>query len=56
MSTTKPLFIGMSATIDKPDIHCQKLFGLITTNQRPPIIEEDPNEPLIDFTKIELKS
>lgn len=50
MSTTKPLFIGMSATIDKPDIHCQKLFGLITTNQRPPIIEEDPNEPLIDFT------
>ena len=24
-----PLFIGMSATIDKPEIHCQKLFALI---------------------------
>ena len=33
------LFIGMSATIDKPDEHCQKLFALRT---RPRVVQEDP--------------
>ena len=42
-----PLFIGMSATIDKPDIHCQKLFCLFKNNQKIPVImqnDEDENE------------
>ena len=38
-----PLFIGMSATIDKPDIHCQKLFGL---QEKPLVINDDSDEKI----------
>lgn len=32
-----PLFVGMSATIDKPEKHCQKLFALI---DKPKLIDD----------------
>ena len=47
---SKPtLFMGMSATIDKPELHCQKLFALGTS---PEIIQPDEIEIEngIDFT------
>lgn len=38
------LFIGMSATIDNPDIHCQKLFCLFKNNQKLPVIMQNDND------------
>ncbi len=43
-----PLFIGISATIDKPDLHCQKLFCLLKNDQKPSIITQSN----LDDTKI----
>ncbi|MCE2506235.1 MAG: DEAD/DEAH box helicase [Nitrosopumilaceae archaeon] len=39
-----PLFIGMSATIDNPDIHCQKLFCLLKNYQKIPVIIQNDND------------
>jgi len=39
-----PLFIGMSATIDNPDIHCQKLFCLFKNNQKLPVITQNADD------------
>ena len=39
-----PLFVGMSATIDNPDIHCQKLFCLFKNNQKLPVITQNAND------------
>lgn len=39
-----PFFVGISATIDKPDKHCQKLFAL---KEKPMIIDDD-----LDIKKI----
>jgi len=36
-----PLFVGMSATIDKPDKHCQKLFSL---KNKPTVITDENDE------------
>lgn len=41
INSKSPLFIGMSATIDNPDIHCQKLFGLLKNNQKPMLITQN---------------
>lgn len=40
-SGSPPLFVGMSATIDKPDIHCQKLFAL---KEKPIVIDDQFDE------------
>ncbi len=45
-----PLFVGMSATIDKPDIHCQKLFCLSNNNQKIPTITQNDNEDTERFS------
>ncbi len=39
-----PLFIGMSATIDKPDWHCQKLFSLLKQKRPKVIIQNDDDD------------
>lgn len=40
----KTLFVGMSATIDKADIHCQKLFAQLSEKRPVSIIEDDESE------------
>jgi superfamily II DNA/RNA helicase len=40
---SSPLFVGMSATIDGPDKHCQKLFAL----REKPIVIDDKNDEKI---------
>ena len=45
-----PLFIGMSATIDNPDIHCQKLFCLLNKNQKLPVITQNENDDYEKFS------
>lgn len=39
-----PLFVGMSATIDQPDWHCQKLFSLLTEKRPETIIQGDDDD------------
>lgn len=38
-----PLFVGMSATIEQPDSHCQKLFSL-SAGDKPKLISQDEND------------
>ena len=45
-----PLFIGMSATIDNPDVHCQKLFCLFNNNQKLPVIRQNENDDYEKFS------
>jgi hypothetical protein len=44
-----PLFVGMSATIDQPDWHCQKLFSLIK-QKRPELISQNDNDDTEKFS------
>ncbi len=39
-----PLFVGMSATIDQPEWHCQKLFSLLTEKKPESIIQGDDDD------------
>ena len=39
-----PLFVGMSATIDKAQLHCQKLFSLMTRNKPIKITQEEDDD------------
>jgi len=39
-----PLFVGMSATIDRPEWHCQKLFSLLTEKKPECIIQGDDDD------------
>lgn len=50
INSKHPLFIGMSATIDNPDIHCQKLFSLLQNSQRPTVITQSDIEDTEKFS------
>ena len=50
INSKPPLFIGMSATIDNPDIHCQKLFCLLKNNQKLTVITQSAIEETEKFS------
>ena len=50
INSEPPLFIGMSATIDNPDVHCQKLFSLLKNSQRPILITQSDIEDTEKFS------
>jgi len=50
VNSKSPLFIGMSATIDNPNIHCQKLFCLLKKNQKLNSITQNDIDDTEKFT------